>query len=240
MKREVFSILILKMPKQKLNITIKTTARQVAEHLKKAILTGGFMPGSKLKENEMSELFNLSRTPIREAFRILEAEGLVEIKANKGVRVTLITIEDVNEVYELRFLLELYCIKIFVKFVNASNFRDLEDILEKMESAVNRKDYASYLAISIDFHGYYVKNCQNKRMFEIFSNMKNTIRLAHVFLDKNQNYYKKSLFEHKNILKAIKEKDQRKCENLLQQHLEASCEIMKRNLSRIKAYANQM
>ncbi len=213
---------------------IKTAADQIAEILRNDIFSGKFLPGSRLKENEISEWSGISRTPIREAFRILESERLVEITSNKGVQVPIITKKDVEEVYELRILLEPYCIRRFISTIDENHLQEIEDILKKTEYAINQRYYSLYFKCSIDFHGYYILKCQNKLLYSVFSNARNSMRCAQMVLDKNPEFYRKSLNEHKEIVEALRERHPDKCEKLLRQHLEANCQTMKKNLDKFR------
>ena len=108
---------------------IKTVSEQIADILRDDIFSGRFYPGAKLKEKEISEVMSVSRTPIREAFRILQSDGLVEISTNKGVQVTHITEEDILEVCELRKILEIHCIKKTIKIFNEDDFLWMKEII---------------------------------------------------------------------------------------------------------------
>ena len=86
---------------------IKTMADQIADHIQRSIFEGNIFPGDRLIENEIAKQLDVSRTPTREAFRILASQGLVEITSNKGVRVTLITKSDLADLFEMRHLDDL-------------------------------------------------------------------------------------------------------------------------------------
>jgi len=219
---------------------IKTAADQIAEILRNDIFSGNFLPGSRLKENEISQLLNISRTPVREAFRILESEGLVEITSNKGVQIPIITKEELDEVFELRILLEVYCIRKFVNTIDENQIQDMEDILKKSADAINQKDYLSYFNNSINFHAYYMKRCQNERLYSTFFIVRNSIRCAQILLQKNTRYYRESINKHKEIMGALTERDSDKCEKLLRQHLGANCQTMKKSLDNIMRLQKEM
>ena len=200
---------------------LETTTDQVANHIKTAILAGEFLPGSRLLEADICKWLEISRTPIREAFRILEAERLVEIMPNKGVYVRQITVEELGEISELRTLLEVYCIRKFISLMNEDNLCEMEGILKKMVNLVNQQDYSSYYDVAIDFHGYYVSKCRNKLLYSVFSHIRNSIRSTQFVLFDSMEYRDRSLEEHKEIMEALRERDPDKCEELLRKHLDA-------------------
>jgi DNA-binding GntR family transcriptional regulator len=205
---------------------IKTIAEQVAAHIHESIFEGKIIPGERLKENDISEWLGVSRTPTREAFRILESQGLIEINPNKGVQVSLITREDLAELFELRQVLELHCLRKFVETADKANLQDLDVLIQNMEKAVAANDTLSYLRYSVDFHLYYIAQCQNKRLVTIFSVLTDNIRCAQIFFMKKWVTRKESVEEHRAILKALMDRDAGRSETLLQKHLNNSYERM--------------
>lgn len=179
------------------------------------------MPGSRLLEADICKWLEVSRTPVREAIRVLESERLVEIKPNKGTYVRKITFEELDEIIEFRALIEVYCIRKFLSFMNEDDLIEMESILKKLDNFLSQKDYSSHDDLAIDFHGYYISKCRNELIHSVFSNLRNSIRFAQSVLLKNIEYREKAQKEHKEIMEAIKERDPDKCEGLLRKHLEA-------------------
>lgn len=212
---------------------IKTTAEQVADQIKRSIFNRKFLPGSKLVGSYICNWLEVSRTPVREALFMLEAEGLVEIYHNKGVYVTQITIEDLEELYELRNIIEIYSIRKFVTLSSEENLREMENLLKDMDNLVKQKDYAGYFDLAIDFHGYYISKCRNKFIYSVFSRIRNSIRSTQFLLSNEMSYRERSLEEHKEILQAIIERDSDKSEKLLKQHLYAGFKNKKKRLKAI-------
>ncbi len=201
---------------------IKSTVDQIVDHIKSSILNGEIMPGDRLKENDMAQRLDVSRTPTREAFRILAAQGLVEITSNKGVRVALINKTDLADLFEMRLLLELYCLQKFVNKVTQSEIRELELALQKMAKAVDDNDSTAYLQHSFSFHIYYINKCRNKRLISVFEVLRNNIRCAQIFYMRKAKARKESVEEHRAIWLAIKAGDVAKSETALRNHLENS------------------
>lgn len=216
---------------------IKTTTDQIVDYIREAIFDGKFLPGDKLKENEIAQWLSVSRTPVREAFRKLEAEGLAEFQPNKGVQVPLIENQDIDEICEMRTLIELYCIRKFGRLATPRHLEEMRAMIKQMEQYLAQEDVARYLALSIDFHAYYIKHCQNKRMYAAFQNIRNTLRSAQSVLGKNREYHLQSLKEHQNLLQALEARS-RDCEKILRLHIEASCERMRQNLLKIRGKNN--
>ena len=211
---------------------IKTTADQISDVIRNAIFSGKFLPGDKLKENEIASWLSVSRTPVREALRKLEAEGLADFKPNKGVIVPLIDDHDIDEICELRTLIELYCVRKFIRIATEKHFKEMEMIINKMRNALLTKDIPKYFALSLDFHDYYVSHCQNQRMYSFFNSIRNTMRGAQSILRENSAFYKQSLKEHIEIMEMMKNRS-KNCERTLRLHIEDACERMRLNLKKM-------
>ncbi len=213
---------------------IVTTIDQIVDHIRNAIFSGKFIPGSKLKEKEVSDWLGVSRMPVREAFRILEAQGLIEIEPNKGAKVTRISLEDLEEIYEARVLLEVYCLRKFVGLISDQNIAIMEGICDKMETAIEQKDPLAYFDHSFNFHKYYISHCQNKVLESVFMRMENSIRCLQFNLEKKPEFYRKSLKEHRQILKALRAKEADDCEKLIRRHLESGYKSNKKIVTQLQ------
>ncbi len=213
---------------------IVTTIDQIVDHIRNAIFSGKFIPGSKLKEKEVSDWLGVSRMPVREAFRILEAQGLIEIEPNKGAKVTRISLADLEEIYEARVLLEVYCLRKFVGLISEQNIAVMEGICDKMETAIEQKDPLAYFDHSFSFHKYYISHCQNKVLESVFMRMENSIRCLQFNLEKEPEFYRKSLKEHRQILKALRAKEADDCEKLIRRHLESGYKSNKKIVTQLQ------
>ena len=218
---------------------IKTMADQIADHIQRSIFEGNIFPGDRLIENEIAKQLDVSRTPTREAFRILASQGLVEITSNKGVRVTLITKSDLADLFEMRILLEKHCLRKFVDNVTGTEIRDLEKELQKMSRAVSDNDSSAYLKHSVNFHAYFINKCQNKRLISFFKILKNNIHCAQIFYMRKAVARRDSVEEHRAIWQAIKTGGIEQAEAALSKHLENSHARMIRLIDRDEVHSER-
>jgi DNA-binding GntR family transcriptional regulator len=209
---------------------IKSGAEQAAVHIRNMIISGELKPGMKLPEIEMAKAMDISRSPIREAFRILESEGLVQIAPNKGVTVNTITEKDLNEIYDLRILLELYALKKAWKRNDNLVLLGMRNILKKMEEEIKKKDYVNYLKISHEMHEVFINNCGNERIIKLHRILKNNILAIHIFAFSYLEHANDSIEEHKKIVDALKKNDIELAENNLKFHLELGLQRAKKFL----------
>lgn len=116
----------------------QTVAHQVATMLREEILRAELAPGIRLRQEEVADRLGVSTTPVREAFRILEAEGLVKLDPGRGVLVFRPSIEEVRETYEIREALEMLAIRHTVESVSEADLKELGEILEELDKVEDR------------------------------------------------------------------------------------------------------
>jgi DNA-binding GntR family transcriptional regulator len=113
-----------------------TAQELVLESVRKAILTGVLAPGARLRQEELADVFGTSRIPVREALRALEYEGLVSSEPHRGFTVTALDADDVEEVYDLRILLEGQAIRLALPLLTDDDLEDLEALFKAMQAAL--------------------------------------------------------------------------------------------------------
>src|SRR5690349_23127176 len=124
----------------------------VQRELERMILDGDLAAGAKLTEASIAELLGVSRGPVREAFRALEGSGLVRFEKNRGVSVRQISVEEADQIYELRAVLDEFVGRRLAEKATAAEVRELKQIVERMEKASARNDVDGYVAANLDFH----------------------------------------------------------------------------------------
>lgn len=112
-----------------------TAQDMVLEAVRAAVLTGILEPGARLRQEELADLFGTSRIPVREALRALEYEGLVRSEPHRGFTVTALDADDIDEVYELRILLEGQAVRLALPMMTDEDLADLEELFQRMQAA---------------------------------------------------------------------------------------------------------
>lgn len=144
---------------------------QICNSLADAILGGRLLGGERLLETELQKVFLVSRTPIREAFRILEKKGLVQVIPRRGTFVRNVTLEDIEECFSIRSVLEgLAARKAYLR--NAPEFhRDVEESFSKLEIAAGRGDASMTQQMVYLFHKTFILASKSKRVIDILRNV---------------------------------------------------------------------
>lgn len=200
---------------------------QVAEFIKEDLLFSGKLEnGQKIAEHEIARLLGISRSPIREAFKELQEEGLIVLKPKKGAFVSVLTKEDIQETYLVRFWIESNLYEVVVKndLLSQKKYDELMSDANKLveivesESGIHKK-LAEFSRNSIGFH---MKLCSLSNMqsaMKILSMLCNRMRMAMVRDLKYAKEFKKNAYLHYKILDALKEKDINKAKKILEEDL---------------------
>jgi len=195
-------------------------SKKVYRILKERIIKGDLAQGSKLFEAKIAKQLGVSRTPIREAIRELAAEGFVKISPNQGVEISNISIEDIQEVLQIRGVLEGLAAKLAATKITKEKIKELESFNKNMEKFISKDDILNFIKESEKFHGLILDICGNNRLVQIRKNLDDQIhryRSMSLNIPRRPEY---ALEEHKKITEALKQGDLAKADELSKMHIE--------------------
>lgn len=175
--------------------------------LQKDILTGKLKAGQKLTEQELCKTYGVSRTPVREALRQLETDGLVENILNRGAFVVGMTEQDYEDMFELRKVYEIQAVKWAIDRIDEEEMDRLEEIFEFMEFYTMRNDIDKMLTINTSFHQMIYEASHNKMLKKLLSSYQNFLKYKGAESVYDEYYLTTVLEEHRAIFKAFKDKD---------------------------------
>ncbi len=196
-----------------------TTSNQVYEELKSKILNLQLTPGTSISEKEMSEKFNVSRTPVRESFIRLAREGLLNIFPQRGTFVSLIDLQLVEEARFMREHLERAVIRLACKEFPQEKVITLEMNLSMQRVCIEKQDYRKMFELDEEFHKTIFSGCQKYNTWSVIQQMNvhfNRSRMLRLATDFN---WYTIFLQHKEIFQGINEKNPDKAERLMQEHL---------------------
>ena len=192
---------------------------KVFTQLKNGILAGEYENGAELREVSLSKRLGVSRTPVREALRQLEQEGLVEIYPNRGAHVKGITAKDVEDIFRIRARLEGLCAEMAVSSITQAQLDKLEEIILLSRFYEEKKDMKHLLDMDSQFHEVLFESCGSKMLEHQLKDYHQYVQKARFRSLKRQERAKKSTHEHEEILEAIKAKDAKKADELATRHI---------------------
>ena len=192
---------------------------KVFQQLKNSILAGEFENGAELREIALAKKLGVSRTPVREALRQLEQEGLVEIYPNRGAYVKGITYKDVEDIFRIRARLEGLCAEMAVSSITREQLDKLDEIILLSKFYEEKKDMEHLLKMDSQFHEVLFESCGSKMLEHQLKDYHQYVQKARLRSLKRQERAKKSTQEQEEILLAIKDKDAKRADELATRHI---------------------
>lgn len=178
--------------------------------IKKAIFTNEFAPGDRITEAMLTQRLGISRTPVREAFRRLGAEGWLELMPDQGVKVSEWTYDDIDEIFEIRAILEPYVARRAAALISASDIQLLRTYTEQMQAA-NQLPHADMIKQMTDansaFHNLLIKAAGNSRLLRILSVMMEIQVAKRTFKSYSVAQSQRSIAHHYEIITALEARD---------------------------------
>ena len=199
--------------------------REIAyDVLKKAIITGEIPAGERIVETEYADRLHISRTPLREALRKLERDGLVEYVMRRGVVVHAFTTEDVEQIYTIRNSLELLTLPYIIENATEEDIRDLRKKLAEMDKFQAVDDVESLSPLARDFHTSLTAISRKNRILRVIEGQDEYIRRFSAMAIKQENRRNAAHEEHHKLVDYVEKRDLEKFEKLMKAHIERSKE----------------
>jgi DNA-binding GntR family transcriptional regulator len=207
---------------------IESLVDMAKRHIQLWIIKGEYQPGQRLKEEEISARLDTSRPPIREAFKLLEAEGLVVRKPRRGVFVTEMTDKDIWEVYTLKATLYEMAMELAMNFITNDQIMGLETIVREMENCVHTEpfDLLRYQEFHQKFHDQIMLISGNERLKKFSNNIHLQVcRFSYKSLQNSAHLYS-SIGYHRRIVNALKQKNKPLACKLMKDHVLEALDVL--------------
>jgi len=207
-------------------------ASLVLRELERRILGGEFACGTKLNEAELAAELGVSRGPIREAFRALEQSGLVTTEKNRGVFVRQVSIEEANEIYEVRAALEGMIGRLAARRITPDQVAKIRAVVKQMHAVSRTRDAAAYYPLNVEFHELLAEAAGNRTLIANYRRVVNELNLyRRETLERSSENIPASTRDHEAIVEAVARGDEALAERLLHEHVITSRERLHRALA---------
>lgn len=210
---------------------VKTIRGQVYQILRDDICNGKYIPGFWLQEQELAEKLGVSRSPVREALRQLVADGLVIEVPNKGVFVKEFTLRDIDEIFDMRVMLESYGIQKSRKNLTGVRRQRIFELLEILERSCAAGDMESYVQADEELHICIVKLGGNSLVESIYDRVRSMNQQFRVLSLTSHQRFEESLEEHRKLIHALAVGDVATAEETMRIHLELARRTIKEQLA---------
>ena len=193
------------------------------QRIKTLILSDTLGSGDMLEMDWLASELGISRTPIREAFLMLEQEGLVETIPYRGTFVIDVSKRDVEEIYQVREVLEALAVRLATPVIPDEELEEMEALLASVGGEMERGDFEHHFQSDSQFHGLIVQYCGNEVLQQVLGTLTDRIYRVRVFSRNRPGYHMRQSFrEHCLILEAIMQRDAAKAERLMAAHVKSA------------------
>lgn len=204
----------------KVNLNDYKPLREVIfNSLREAIIVGELKPGERLMEVQLAEKMGVSRTPVREAIRKLELEGLVNMVPRRGAQVADLSVKDIMDVLEVRATLDGLATSLSALRITAEELKELKHIHTQFISYVEKENLAGLIKKDVEFHDVIYRSSRNDKLIQITSNLREQIQRFRVIYLKDYGNTRELIKEHLEICESIESKNVDTARTLAQKHI---------------------
>ncbi len=193
--------------------------QEVAERLRQRIFSHELKPGTWVDEQALAVQYGISRTPLREALKVLAAEGLVTLKPRRGCYVTEISDRDLDDIFSIMSLLEGQCARAAAERATSSELAELERIHAQLEEAAHKGDIDRFFEANQAFHRSLQTIADNRWLLQVIEDLRKVIKLSRHHSLFSEGRLEQSLAEHRGILTALLARDADLTERLMREHI---------------------
>jgi DNA-binding GntR family transcriptional regulator len=204
---------------QSLEIDRRPLHEEVADRLRAMITEGGLAPGARLNERVLCERLRVSRTPLREAFKVLAAERLVELSPNRGASVVALSRSDVEQLFELMGALEGLAGQLAAERRTEAELAEIRALHFEMLAAHARRDLPAYYALNRRIHVAISRCARNDMLAETYDSVNTRIQNLRFRSNFNQDKWNHAVREHQQMLEALENGNGSALRALLETHL---------------------
>lgn len=194
--------------------------------LRQAILRGELKPGERLMEIQLANKLGVSRTPIREAIRKLELEGLVLMIPRKGAEVAEITEKNLRDVLEVREALEALSVELACDHVTEDQICEMKMAAKAFENALKSGDVTKIAEADVQFHDVIALATDNQKLIQLLNNLREQMYRYRVEYLKNEQVYPQLIEEHDMLIEAIRERRKDRAAEIVCQHIDNQAEAI--------------
>ena len=202
--------------------------QEVAERLRQRIFAHELTPGTWIDEQKLAEQYGISRTPLREALKVLASEGLVELKPRRGCYVTEISRQDLDDIFPLMAMLEGRCAAEAANRASPTDIAALRENHERLESAARDGRIDAFFEANQEFHKKIQELSGNRWLLSVIQDLRKVLKLSRLHSLSLEGRLQQSLDEHRQIMAALAARNAAEAERLMHDHLQSGREALVR------------
>jgi DNA-binding GntR family transcriptional regulator len=217
------------------NKNLKAEYIKLQENLENMILTGVIKPRERLVETDLSQRLNVSRYWIRDALKILEAKGLIQIIPYKGAIVADLGEKEIEDNFAIRVTLERLAIRLALQHIKASDIRVLRSLARQFENFFKGNNIQEMININTKFHDYIFELSDNRPLIQLIVDLRTRLHIIRYASWSSPEVLGRIVEEHQQYIKALQEKDLETLDRLSEKHISYSKDFYLAQLNTVKA-----
>lgn len=191
----------------------------VADRVRELIEQGDLAPGERISEKQLCERFGVSRTPLREALKVLASEGLVELLPNRGARVVRLTLKMVKDTYDLMGALEGLSGELACQNISDEGIRAIRALHDEMLRHYRERNLPDYFRVNQRIHEGILAASANEVLQETYSNLSQRVKRVRYSKKMTDDFWRKAVQDHEHMILALEARDGRRLGQILRDHL---------------------
>lgn len=220
----------LELDPELINDLSQSVSSRIANLLERSILQGRYPPGHRLREVELANQLGVSRTPLREAFYLLEMKGLIEIQPRRGTFVKTVTVDEMDCLLTIRVCLDGLAASLAAEHAEPDSVARMRKVLAAQREARENDDHASYHRLGQEFHNLVYVTSKNRKLDTIYQSLRVESALYPVADIMLPGEMEKSIEEHRRLLDAIASGDAATARTIAERHIERVKTHLRANL----------
>ena len=208
---------------------------QVAQRLRQMLVEGRIPPGAKLNERELAELLNVSRTPLREAIKMLAAEGLVELLPNRGAIAVSLSEADVLNTFEVMAGLEGLSGELAAERITPQELAEIQAMQFEMMAAYTRRDLSAYYSLNARIHNAINAAAKNPVLGTVYNQVNARLQALRFRSNQDGEKWKRAMKEHEKMIEALAARDGAAMREVLLGHLRNKRDVVLEQLREVQA-----
>ena len=213
-------------------IVRRTLHHDVLERLRQMIFDGELSAGSKVRENDLCERFGVSRTPMREALKVLASEGLVRLTPNRGAVISELTLQDLEDAFPVMGALEALAGELACVHITDREIAEIRKLQDRMEECYEKRELAPYFELNQEIHSRILHAARNKTLIALAKSLGDRLRRARYVANISTTRWAQAIAEHAEILDTLEKRDGTKLGELMKTHLAHKLDTVRTVLNR--------
>jgi DNA-binding GntR family transcriptional regulator len=194
-------------------------SHRVIQIIEESILKGEIKPGERIIETELAMRLGISKSPVREALKKLEGDGIVQLLARKGYVVKLISKKSMEKYFEFMSIVEPFVAKLAIRNKNRAHCKELDRMIGQMKESLAKEDYVSYYLVNSEFHQFFYKLTENEWIISFTQMARKQVDLVRGWSLFTKDRFSSSLKGHIGIANAFKDGDLKRYVKAVQKHV---------------------